>query len=99
MSACRQFRYIFIRPRKLQSALRLLPLDHIHFGVVEARLSHLDFIEIFSSHLLFHFEFWNMLGCGECIGERIKKLEAMLMGLVYWEGFPFSLKVEVDEAS
>ena len=99
MSACWQFRYIFIRPRKLQSALRLLPLDHIHFGVVKARLSHLDFIEIFSGHLLFHSELWNMLGCGECIRERIKKLEAMLMGLVYWEGFPLSLKVEVDEAS
>ena len=99
MSTRRQFRYIFIRPRKLQSSLRLLPLDHIHFCVVEARLSHLDFIKIFSGHLLFHSELWNMLCCGECIGERIKKLEAMLMGLVYWEGRSLCLKVEVDEAS
>ena len=99
MSTCRQFRYIFIRPRKLQSALRLLPFDHIHFGVVEARLSHLDFIEIFSSHLLFHFELWNMLCCGECIGERIKILKAVFMGLVNRKGRPLCLKVEVDEAS
>ena len=98
MSALGNFRLEFIRHRKLQSALRFLCLDHIHFLVLKARLCHLDFVVIFSSHLLFHSELWDMFCCWDGIGEWVKVLEAVLMGLVYREWFPLCLEIEVDEA-
>ena len=82
----------------LHSSWRLRP-NHVHFLVVKARLSHRQFVHIFTGHLIRHLELWNMLGCGKCIGEWIKILESVLMSLVHRKGRPLSLEVEVDEAS
>ena len=67
--------------------------------MLEARFTHAKFFMPFAWQLLLNVEFGDVLDHGQWLWERIQILEAVLVGIVHWEGWPFHLQVEVDEAS
>ena len=65
--------------------------------MTEARLTHWNFFINFPGHLFLELELRDVLVLGQWWREVVQELEAMIMGLVYWERWSLCLLVEVYE--